>query len=33
MSFSLGILLVLAAWGALLFGTVELGERMALYWR
>jgi hypothetical protein len=33
MSFSLGILFVLAAWGALLFGVIELGERLAIYWR
>jgi NitT/TauT family transport system permease protein len=33
MSFSLGILFVLAAWGALLFGTLELVEHMAVYWR
>jgi NitT/TauT family transport system permease protein len=33
MSFSLGILLVLAGWGAVLFGAVELGERLGIYWR
>ncbi len=33
MSFSLGILVVLAVWGALSFAAVERGERLALYWR
>jgi NitT/TauT family transport system permease protein len=33
MSFSLGILVVLAVWGALSFAAVEQGERLALYWR
>jgi NitT/TauT family transport system permease protein len=33
MSFSLGILVVLAVWGALLFAAIQLGERLALYWR
>jgi NitT/TauT family transport system permease protein len=33
MSFSLGILVVLAAWGALSFAAVERGERLALFWR
>jgi ABC-type nitrate/sulfonate/bicarbonate transport system permease component len=33
MSFSLGILLVLALWGALLFGAILLAERFAVFWR
>jgi NitT/TauT family transport system permease protein len=33
MSFSLGILVVLAAWGAMLFSAVAVGERLAIYWR
>jgi NitT/TauT family transport system permease protein len=33
MSFSLGLLLLVAIWGALLFVAIELGERWALFWR
>lgn len=33
MSFSLAILLVLAAWGGALFGIIELAARQTLYWK